>query len=60
MADFLAKHVNAMNGEGDYHFTHARYNFTPSALNHGGCRNGVFGTEPQGAVGTPYDVILQG
>merc|ERR1719264_125229 len=62
VADFLATHINAVDEEGNYDFTKAKYNFNPSILNRGGCSYNLFGTgstEPHGAVGTPSDVILQ-
>ena len=60
LADFLATQVNAMDKEGNYNFTNAKYGFDPHALNQGGCSNGAPGLYPHGAVITPTKAILDG
>jgi len=60
LADFLATQVNAMDKEGNYNFTNAKYGFDPYVLNQGGCNNGAPGLYPHGAVITPTQAILDG
>merc|ERR1712117_435127 len=60
LADFLATQVNAMDKEGNYNFTNAKYGFDPYVLNQGGCNNGASGLYPHGAVITRTQAILDG
>ena len=60
LADFLATQVDAMDKEGNYNFTNAKYGFDPYVLNQGGCNNGAQDLYPHGAVITPTQAILDG
>ena len=60
LADFLATQVDAMDKEGNYNFTNAKYGFDPYVLNQGGCNNGASGLYPHGAVITRTQAILDG